>query len=362
MTTFKLYGIWKRLLGQWLKDSCPTRRTNLTWLIVGLYLGGKVQLSAIVKRWAIPAQVSSLTRRLSRFLDNAAVRPAVWYRPVARRLLARAAHTPLTLIIDGSKVGAGHQLVLVALAYKHRALPLAWTWVAYVKGTVRSATQLTVLQRVHGLLPAGAQVTLVGDAGFSQVKVLRQLDAWGWHYVLRQKGWFLIQRPGQPDWTRLNDLLTAPGQPVWLPCVAFTAVWQHPTGVLAVWQPSYLHPWLLTTNLPTARAAYQAYARRMWIEELFGDWKGHGWELETTHLRHPDRLSRLVLALALLYVWLVLWGAALIKAGRRAWVDRHNRRDLSLFRIGLDTLQRCFALEQAVPIPLPSLVAGPGVR
>jgi hypothetical protein len=84
--------------------------------------------------------------------------------------------------------------------------------------------------------------------------------------------------------------------------------------------------------------------------------------LETTHLRHPDRLSRLVLALALLYVWLVLGGAALIKAGRRAWVDRHNRRDLSLFRIDLDTLQRCFALEQAVPIPLPSLVAGPGVR
>jgi len=69
--------------------------------------------------------------------------------------------------------------------------------------------------------------------------------------------------------------------------------------VLAVWQPSFLHPWLLTTNLPTARAAYQAYARRMWIEALFGDWKGHGWDLETTHLRHPDRLSRLVLALAL---------------------------------------------------------------
>jgi len=91
MTTFKLYGIWKRVLAQWLTDNCPSRRTNLTQLIVGLYVSGKVQTSAIVQRWPMAVQASSLTRRLSRFLDNAAVRPAVWFRPVARQLLARAA-------------------------------------------------------------------------------------------------------------------------------------------------------------------------------------------------------------------------------------------------------------------------------
>jgi hypothetical protein len=116
------------------------------------------------------------------------------------------------------------------------------------------------------------------------------------------------------------------------------------------------------SNLLTARQARQAYARRMWIEEMFGDWKGHGRDIETTHLRHPARLSRLVLALALLYIWLVFWGERLIKAGCRAWVDRSDRRDLSLFRIGLDTLHRCFALVRELPLPLPSLVAGPSVR
>jgi hypothetical protein len=89
---------------------------------------------------------------------------------------------------------------------------------------------------------------------------------------------------------------------------------------------------------------------------MFGDWKDHGWDIESTHLRQPARLSRLVLALALLYIWLVLWGARLIKAGCRAWVDRADRRDLSLFRIGLDTLHRCFALARELPIPSPSLV------
>jgi hypothetical protein len=321
-----------------------------------------VQTSAIVQKWPIAVKVTSLTRRLSRFLDNGAVRPAIIMRPVARRLLARAAQHPLTIIVDASKIGAGHQLVIVSLAYKKRALPLAWTWVGYAKGAIATATQLALFKRVHGLLPDGAQVILVGDAGFSSVSVLRQLEKWGWYYVLRQKGSCRVQRADQTDWARLDSLVTAAGQSVWLAAVRFTAKWQHPTQVLATWQAGSEHPWLLTTNLTDARAARQAYARRMWIEEMFGDWKDHGWDIESTHLRHPARLSRLVLALALLYIWLVLWGNALIKAGHRAWVDRHERRDLSLFRIGLDTLHRCFTLARPLPIPSPSLVGAASVK
>jgi hypothetical protein len=295
-------------------------------------------------------------------LDNGAIRPAIVIRPVARQLLARAAQHWLTLIVDASKIGAGHQLVIVGLAYKKRVLPLAWTWVPYAKGAIATDVQLGLVKRVHGLLPEAAQVILVGDAGFSSVTVLRQLEKWGWAYVLRQKGSCRVQRAEQADWERLDSLVSVTGQVVWLAAVRFTAQWQHTTHVLAVWQNGYEHPWLLTTNLPDARLARQAYARRMWIEEMFGDWKDHGWDIESTHLRHPDRLSRLVLALALLYIWLVLWGANLIKAGCRAWVDRRDRRDLSRFRIGLDTLHRCFTLECQLPIPSPSLVGGVSVR
>ena len=107
MTTFKLYGIWERVLAQWLPDIRYTRRANLIWLIVGLYLSEKVQMSAIVKKWPIAVKVDSLTRRLSRFLDNPAIRPAVWYRPVARQLLARSVGQTVTLIMDGTKIAAG---------------------------------------------------------------------------------------------------------------------------------------------------------------------------------------------------------------------------------------------------------------
>lgn len=362
MTTFELYSSWNRLLGQWLTDRCRTRRANLIWLIIGLHLGRGVQASSIVKQWLSAAKTVSLTRRLSRFLDNPAVRPAVWYRPVARQVLARWAGRTVTLAIDATAVGIGHQLVMVAVSYKHRALPLAWSWVSHYRGQTTVEVQRAVLQRVRGLLPAEVQVILTGDAGFASVALLRQVSTWGWQYVVRQNERCLIQCAGQTEWQPLGGLLTGPGQQVWLPQVNFTHYQSLATGVLAYWPAGESQPWLLTTNLADARSARQAYARRMGIEEMFGDWKGHGWDLGSTHLRHVDRLSRLLLAVCLLYIWLMLYGERVIKAGWRQWVDRHDRRDLSLMRIGLDILQRCAALHLPLPVPLPSLVGGPSVR
>jgi len=90
----------------------------------------------------------------------------------------------------------------------------------------------------------------------------------------------------------------------------------------------------------------------MWIEEMFGDWKGHGVNLERSSLRHVQRLSRLTCAIALLYLWLMARGAQAIKAGQRHWVDRKDRRDLSLYRIGLYIIDRFGALGRRFSIRL----------
>jgi hypothetical protein len=83
------------------------------------------------------------------------------------------------------------------------------------------------------------------------------------------------------------------------------------------------------------------YARRMWIEEMFGDLKRHGFDLESTMLRHFLRLSRLTLAVVLLYVWMLSVGTQTVRGGLRHLVDRKERRDLSIFQIGLRFIERC---------------------
>lgn len=358
MNSFQLYRTWYPRLAQLIPDNCPSRLSNLTWLIVGVYQAMQVYLSAIVRKWALPAKNQSLVRRLTRFLDNPKVQVRVWYEPVAKGLVQKFAATELRLIIDGSKVGWGHQLLVVAIAYHHRALPLVWTWVKGTRGHSSANTQLALLKAVHNLLPAQTRVVLVGDAEFGSISVMRQLRRWRWFYVLRQKSNHLVRRKGQREWQSFGSLVQQPKQVVWWEAAVLTHHWQASMSLLAYWGKGEKEPWLLATNLPEAQDVRQAYQRRMWIEGMFGDWKGHGFDVEATRLRHVRRLSRLVLAICLLYVWLLAAGQRALRAGQRSLVDRVDRRDLSLFRIGWSLIEKFLALQDEFTVRFYPLVSG----
>ena len=98
----------------------------------------------------------------------------------------------------------------------------------------------------------------------------------------------------------------------------------YPVNLLAYWQVGEQDPWCLTTNLPDLQMTLKAYRRRPWIEEMFGDIKGHGFDLECTMLHHFQRLSRLTLAVMLLYVWLVSKGTRGIRSGKRVKCKNPN--------------------------------------
>lgn len=90
----------------------------------------------------------------------------------------------------------------------------------------------------------------------------------------------------------------------------------------------------------------------MWIEELFGDWQDGGFHLNQTRLYRPDRLSRLVLGLSLVYVWLVAVASYVVKRGWRPLIDRTDRRDRSYFAIGYRWIQRCLRNRRRLHIRL----------
>jgi hypothetical protein len=66
--------------------------------------------------------------------------------------------------------------------------------------------------------------------------------------------------------------------------------------------------------------------------------------------QHQHKQSIFAGSPTILYVWLVAFGATTIKRGRRRLVDRPERRDLSIFRIGRDMLERC--LRNNLPISI----------
>ena len=253
------------------------------------------------------------------------------------------------MIIDCSKVGSGHQLCIVALAYRRRALPIVWTWVRCRRGHSSGSKQQALLAYVYQLMPPDAQVVVTGDSEFASLQAI--LDRWGWFYALRQRGSHLIRRCESDEWQRCDALVTAPGKRCWLEAVQFTAKYAYTCNFLALWQQGESKPWLIATNLPTPLLTRRHYSRRMWIEEMFGDFKSHGFDLETTRSRRFLRLSRLTLAIALIYVWLIAFGSKMIKAGHRHLVDRNDRRDLSIFRIGIDMFDRFVVNERSISFP-----------
>jgi hypothetical protein len=366
----RLYGSLRDLLVQLRPNERETRLRNFSWLLAGLFLSRSVHLSKIANK--VPttkATLPSAVRRLSRLVDNASIRVREWYEPLARRLLecrAQSLGGEVRLIVDGTKVGFKHRLLMVGLAYRKRAIPIAWSWVRNEKGHSSSYKQRALLGYVRRLMPEGVRVSVVGDSEFGAVALIEQLEEWGFYYVLRQKGSHLVRcrrQPPQEQWRALGELIERRGEKVWLEDALLSRLHAHRTNLVLYWKRGEKEPWLLATNLPNSREALFAYKRRMWMEEMFADFKGHGFDLESTQLRHFGRLSRLTLAVAMLYVWLVEYGAQVIKRGQRRMVDRSDRRDYSVFRLGCNMLDRYLAQVarpsiRLLPHSLPKLSGG----
>jgi hypothetical protein len=342
MPTNRLYHTWMREICELRPNERITRLRNFVWLIVGIYQSRSVHLSKVAGKIPGLANLVSLTRRLSRFLDNPAVRVREWYEPIAQRWIQAQWRClkEVRLIVDGTKVGFGHQLLMVSLAYRRRAIPIAWTWVRQVRGHSSALKQLALLNYVRSLLPVGGPVFLVGDCEFGSVEALKWLDQWHWLYVLRQKSDSGVWLQSSTDWKPFASFVQKAGQSFWLGHGYLTITHIYPTNLLVHWQSGEKEPWCLATNFPDRDLTLRYYRRRMWIEEMFGDLKKHGFDLESTMLHTFLRLSRLTLAVACLYVWLISLGGRTIRRGWRPLVDRSDRRDLSIFQIGFRFIQR----------------------
>lgn len=343
----RLYSNVYRALVQLLPKERESRLKNLALLMIGIWGARSVQTGRLAAYIPLHIKKLSIVRRMERFLDNGGVRVRSWYEPVARWLVGAASATgEIALVLDSSKVSAHHRLVLVGVAYHRRVIPLVWSWVRSSRGHSTTSLQIALLSYVRGLLPVGLRVSLVGDCEFGHMPILLTLQAWGWDYVLRQSGHQLVDVESEPEWLRLDALLTRRGEWRFIGDVFLTTAHQVPTHLLLAWQRRYPSPWLLATNLTDPHRILRLYARRMWIEETFGDLKANGFDLERSALCHFLHLSRLTLAVVLLYVWLMAFGVHIVELNHRSDVDRANRRDLSLFRIAWDFLQRALLFDR----------------
>lgn len=345
----KLYSILHEAVLPFAGGLVDSQLANLVRLMEGMFEGRSVHLSRIASELTAEATKLSVVTQLTRFLGNDLVEVRAVYEAVARELLKQgAAAGRVVLIMDSTKVGFSAQLVMVSIAYQGRALPLIWTWLPYAKGHSLTATQVELLSDLRAWLPEQSRVVLLGDTEFGRCWLLEELKYWGWDYVLRQSRNNLVWRKQDSGFLSLDDIELR-GQGIqWFPHTLLTEENALPTHLLGYWADGQELPWWLATNLATPEQVMALYPLRMGTEEMFGDLKGNGFDLEATHLRDTNKLNRLTLALGLLYVRLVALGVELTKLGHAHEVDRPDRRDLSFFRRGFDWLKRALKLNRPI--------------
>ena len=81
-----------------------------------------------------------------------------------------------------------------------------------------------------------------------------------------------------------------------------------------------------------------AYKKRWGIEALFANLKSRGFDLEQTHLVHEKRIEKLIALLAIALTWAHLVGEW-VAIHNPLKIKKHGRKEMSIFRYGLDYLQ-----------------------
>src|SRR2546426_10765278 len=123
-----------------------------------------------------------------------------------------------------------------------------------------------------------------------------------------------------------------------------------PVMGLSCWAKGYQEPLYLVSNMDAAEEACRYYQTRFIIETFFSDQKSRGFHMHKSHISDPQRLSRLLIAACLAYIWIIYLGSLCDKEGWRSVIHRNDRCDLSLFQLGLRTLEHFLNEDLSIPV------------
>src|SRR5262245_59131733 len=270
---------------------CVRHLTPLAALISGIVASTSTQLPKIAAKVPDGTQAESRGKRFARWVRNDKITAEVYFVPYAKVLLAHLALQTLVLVIDGSVVGRGCVALMIHVVYKGRALPLAWLVRQGKKGHFPEDVHIALVEQVDALLPAGAQVVLLGDGEFDGTDLQHTLEEAGWSYVCRTA---MSTTATWEDTTFRLDSLGAcskPGTLIALHEVRFTEDAYGPILVMCCWAKGYPDPLYLISNMALADEVCRLYGKRFRIETFFSDQKSRGFHIHKSHLTKPLRLS-----------------------------------------------------------------------
>jgi hypothetical protein len=311
------------------------RVTFLALFLIALFRVKTVNFAELATGFQGNAKLDSNYKRLQRFFGKFELE----YGTVARVVVnLMEIPQPWVLSIDRTTWEFGDcvfNILMLGVVHKGVAFPLLW-WMLDKKGNSNTQERIELLEEFFALFPDVEVAYLTADREF--------IGTHWFEYLLEQRRVEFRIRIRESD--KLND-----GHQCLKAKVVFSHLSVHQHQVLRCPRQVWGH-WvyvaavrledgdlLIVVTHHRPHRAIAEYAHRWGIETLFGCLKTRGFCLESTHLKDPERLSRMIALLSIALCWAFRTGEWL--ATQQAIpLKKHGRKAKSLFRYGLDHLRR----------------------
>lgn len=278
--------------------------TLLSSIVLDVRSANLMELSA-----ALPRNIGTKDHRyqyVSRILGNSHIDCTEIMLAYAGDVFARLASNgeTIVLMIDQSHINDGHEVLMLSVRMRDRALPVAWR-VRKTKGNIGFPIQKELLDSIQNWLPEGAGVLLTADRFYGTEKLIHWCKKAGWGYRIRLKGNLTLQHQGgELSCAEIIDLMPQG----LINAELYGSGVRTNIGVLH--DEGHPEPWIIAMDAKPSQYTVLDYGMRWGIEAMFSDFKTRGFGIAQSQIKKPDRMERLILVMAIAMYWAVSTGTA----------------------------------------------------
>ena len=308
-------------------------------LMTALIKVQSVNFERLAQGFDNPVGLSSSLRRIQRFFASFSLESDLIAR-LLFKLIPFEGPYRLTLDRTNWKFGQTNINILVlGVIYQGVAFPLLWTFLGDKRGNSDQKERIDLMERFIRLFGKPSIEFLTADREFVGDIWWKFLIDYQISFFIRMRENMKVYIPHKGEvkafWLFHNlPLNTAYHYPK---IVQVKGNWVFLSGMKYVNQKGNIE-YLIVASYDRPTLALEFYKQRWQIETMFKAFKTAGFNLESTHLTEYERLDKLLMLVALAFVWAYKVGIYQHNNIKKLKIKKHGRLEKSFFAYGLELL------------------------